>query len=131
MWILKLTFASIILCFAEDRLTAYDLMDVADSCDNTTSQDLKGTLTWPDTRIGQTRIVPCPIQLAGFEAARAFRRCSKSSDGLGVWAIANTSACPFESKTTQELQKLVQVRSILILRISSNSSIVLTENERP
>ena len=84
-------------------------VSASDACDNDTTSDLRGLFSWPDTRVGQTRVITCPVQQSGFEAARASRLCTMGSDGSSAWGNPSTFDCPYESVTTQQLQQLSRV----------------------
>ena len=98
------------LCSVAVYHTGRISLSSADACDNDTTSDLHGSFSWPDIRVGQTRIVTCPVQLPGFEASRATRSCIMGNDGLATWGTPVTATCPFESVTTQQLQQLSEAR---------------------
>uniref|UniRef100_A0A8D8V4M1 Adhesion G protein-coupled receptor A3 n=1 Tax=Cacopsylla melanoneura TaxID=428564 RepID=A0A8D8V4M1_9HEMI len=76
-------------------------------CPSTTTNDNRGSYTWPKTVVGFTCELPCAVlpdddyqDEADLATLRATRQCSPEAE----WGSVNTSLCPFVEANTRLLQ---------------------------
>ena len=58
-------------------------------------------LTWPETEIGETSVVPCPCGSLNDLGVSATRSCNGDFNGPGTWGTEESSSCRFDEFTLQ------------------------------